>query len=122
MTRGINGPHLRPEELVGALHDRGEVNPDSLRDLPPAMVNYYAARIGPVSKHVDGHRGQKARAKAHRRGTAGAARRRRFLAARKLALVERVRVADAAWRAANPKFSTFCYDESKDFGEANQDR
>jgi hypothetical protein len=78
------------------------------------MVNYYAARMTNISKHAAGHRGQKAATKAHRRKTIGSAKRRRHLAARKLAMASRVSVADAVYAANHPKFSSEGLDGNQD--------
>jgi hypothetical protein len=53
------------------------------------MVKYLAARLVNVSKHAGGRSGQKALAKAHRRGTHGKAVRRRRLASQRVALASR---------------------------------
>ena len=64
-----------------------------------------------VSKHARGHRGQKARAKAHRRGTSGAARRRRFLATRKEQVRTRARYASLGEYRRGPHPSQVIHDE-----------
>lgn len=53
----------------------------SYAELPPAMVNYLAARLTKVGKHAGGHRGQRAKAHMRRHGTWGKASRHRRLAA-----------------------------------------
>jgi hypothetical protein len=58
-------------------------------DLPPAMVNYLAARLTKTSKHARGHAGEKYRARARRRGAWGGICRRRTLARQRLALTKR---------------------------------
>ena len=83
------------------------------RELPVAMVAYLAARLSPVSKHAAGHRGEKYRARARRRGTYGKACRRRALARQRLALTSRTDVAHAARLAAAP--AGFTYDEAVPF-------
>jgi hypothetical protein len=60
-------------------------------DLPPAMVVYLASRLTKVSKHAAGHRGEKYRARARRRGAWGSICRRRTLARQRLALTNRSR-------------------------------
>lgn len=59
-----------------------ELDDQPYRELPAAMVNYFAARMVRISKHAGGHRGQKAKAKARRRGVHGKAVRRRELGVR----------------------------------------
>lgn len=71
------------DDLERATEKGRDLDATPVKDVPAAMLNYFAERMVRVGKHAGGREGQRAKAHMQAHGTFGKAKRRRRLAARR---------------------------------------